>query len=124
MTKRRRLTPSERLHIISRYRAGDTVARIARLTNRSVQTIGKVLDEAGVERRCRRAGTGGRKSSVAALPKPPKRKRGDPVYIPTPEQIAETCAAIRAQWSEREEHQRRAVPDVGAWTPPKVREVV
>jgi len=32
-------------------------------------------------------------------------------YLPTPEEIAAACVAIRATWSVREERRRRRAPD-------------
>ncbi len=41
-------------------------------------------------------------------------------YCPTPEEIAERAAEIRAGWSEKTEQTRRAVKVTEAWQPPGV----
>ena len=38
-------------------------------------------------------------------------------YMPTPEEIAEECAKLRATWSKRTERERRVVKSVEVETP-------
>lgn len=40
------------------------------------------------------------------------------VYEPSPEQIAEVCRAIRAEWSD-DEHERRQVAKPPSWQVPR-----
>lgn len=47
-----------------------------------------------------------------------RKKRFERTGDPSPEEIAERAAAIRATWSESERERRLVCPDRVAWTPP------
>lgn len=50
------------------------------------------------------------------------RKPGTPAYKPTPEEIAQATASIRAAWTRREEIKRRSDgrDKPQRWTPPLI----
>lgn len=47
-----------------------------------------------------------------------RKRRFAKATDPSPEEIAERAAAIRATWSESERERRLVCPDRVAWTPP------